>query len=82
MRKTHFQKRKRIGEILVTRNLITPAQLNDVLQIQKETSKPLGQILVEKEILTDEDRHIDDIEELQDQIEHMSLPIFLTTQVS
>jgi bacterioferritin len=34
-----------------------------------------------EEILNDEDRHIDDIEELQDQIEHMSLPIFLTTQV-
>jgi bacterioferritin len=32
-------------------------------------------------ILNDEDRHIDDIEELRDQIEHMSLPIFLTTQV-
>jgi len=34
-----------------------------------------------EEILNDEDRHIDDIEELQDQIEHMSLPLFLTTQV-
>jgi bacterioferritin len=32
-------------------------------------------------ILQDEDRHIDDIEELQDQIGHMTLPIFLTTQV-
>jgi bacterioferritin len=32
-------------------------------------------------ILTDEDRHIDDIEELQDQIGHMTLPIFLATQV-
>ncbi len=32
-------------------------------------------------ILEDEDRHIDDIEELQDQIGHMTLPIFLTTQV-
>jgi bacterioferritin len=32
-------------------------------------------------ILNDEDRHIDGIEELQDQISHMSLPIFLTTQV-
>ncbi len=31
-------------------------------------------------ILSDEDRHIDDIEELQDQIQHMTLPIFLTTQ--
>jgi bacterioferritin len=32
-------------------------------------------------ILNDEDRHIDGIEELQDQISHMTLPIFLTTQV-
>ena len=33
------------------------------------------------QILNDEDRHLDEIEELKDQIEHMSLPIFLTTQV-
>ncbi len=32
-------------------------------------------------ILNDEDHHIDGIEELQDQISHMTLPIFLTTQV-
>jgi bacterioferritin len=32
-------------------------------------------------ILNDEDRHIDEIEELQDQVSHMTLPIFLTTQV-
>ncbi|MCX6559080.1 MAG: bacterioferritin [Candidatus Aminicenantes bacterium] len=32
-------------------------------------------------ILKDEDAHIDGIEELQDQIGHMTLPIFLTTQV-
>jgi bacterioferritin len=32
-------------------------------------------------ILQDEDAHVDAIEELQDQIEHMTLPIFLTTQV-
>jgi len=32
-------------------------------------------------ILDDEDRHIDEIEELQDQIAHMTLPLFLTTQV-
>ncbi|SMD12018.1 bacterioferritin [Sporomusa malonica] len=34
-----------------------------------------------EEILTDEDRHIDSIEELQDQVSHMTLPIFLSTQV-
>ncbi len=32
-------------------------------------------------ILKDEDRHIDELEELQDQIEQMTLPQFLTTQV-
>ncbi len=34
-----------------------------------------------EKILTDEDRHIDEIEELQDQISHMALPLFLSTQV-
>ena len=32
-------------------------------------------------ILNDEDRHIDDIEELQDQLKHMGVPIFLSSQV-
>jgi bacterioferritin len=32
-------------------------------------------------ILRDEDAHIDDIEEIQDQIAQMGLPFFLTTQV-
>lgn len=34
-----------------------------------------------EKILQDEDQHIDDIEELQDQIKQMTLPNFLTTQV-
>ena len=32
-------------------------------------------------ILNDEDDHIDEIEEMQDQIKQMTLPIFLSTQV-
>ena len=32
-------------------------------------------------ILNDEDEHMDEIEELQDQIEQMGLPVFLSTQV-
>ncbi len=32
------------------------------------------------QILNDEDRHMDEIEELQDQIDQMTLPIFLSTQ--
>lgn len=33
------------------------------------------------EILNDEDAHMDQLEELQDQIDQMGLPIFLTTQI-
>lgn len=33
-----------------------------------------------EEILNDEDRHIDHIEERQDQVSQMTLPIFLSTQ--
>ncbi len=33
------------------------------------------------QILNDEDRHMDELEEMQGQIEQMSLPFFLTTQV-
>ena len=32
------------------------------------------------EILRDEDEHVDELEELQDQIEQMTLPTFLSTQ--
>ena len=34
-----------------------------------------------EDILQEEDHHIDEIEELQDQISHMTMPIFLSTQV-
>ncbi len=34
------------------------------------------------QILNDEDRHMDELEEMLDQIEHMTLPIFLTTQTA
>lgn len=33
------------------------------------------------QILNDEDQHMDELEELQDQIEQMTLPIFLSIQV-
>jgi bacterioferritin len=33
------------------------------------------------QILNDEDRHMDELEELLDQIEQMTLPMFLITQV-
>ena len=34
-----------------------------------------------KDILMDEDKHVDELEELQDQMDQMSLQIFLSTQL-
>ena len=53
---------------------------NDAIALAGEVGdNATRDILVQ--ILNDEDRHMDELEELLDQIEQMSLPIFLTTQV-
>jgi bacterioferritin len=49
--------------------------------VQAGEAKDFATREVLEHILTDEDRHIDEIEELQDQISHMTLPLFLTTQL-
>jgi bacterioferritin len=53
---------------------------NEAIQLAGEV-KDFATREVLEHILNDEDRHIDEIEALQDQISHMSLPVFLTTQV-
>lgn len=53
---------------------------NEAIKLAGEVSDFATREILEK-ILQDEDAHIDGIEELQDQIGHMTLPIFLTTQV-
>ncbi|HQM90299.1 MAG: bacterioferritin [Syntrophobacterales bacterium] len=53
---------------------------NDAIILAGEVKDFATREILEK-ILKDEDRHIDQIEELQDQIQQMSLQIFLTTQV-
>lgn len=53
---------------------------NDAIVIAGEVRDYATRDLLEQ-ILKDEDKHMDDIEELQDQIGQMTLPIFLTTQV-
>ncbi len=42
----------KLGEILVRQGRITPDELVELLRLQKEVSKPLGQILIDKKILT------------------------------
>jgi bacterioferritin len=53
---------------------------NDAIVLAGEVGDFATREILES-ILNDEDRHIDDIETIQSQIEQMSLPIFLTTQV-
>jgi len=53
---------------------------NDAIAQAGEVKDFATREILEK-ILQDEDRHIDEIEELQDQISHMTLPLFLTTQL-
>jgi bacterioferritin len=53
---------------------------NDAIKLAGDVSDFATREILEH-ILQDEDAHIDGIEELQDQIGHMTLPIFLATQV-
>jgi bacterioferritin len=53
---------------------------NEAILLAGELKDYATRQILEK-ILQDEDRHIDQIEELQDQIQQMTLQIFLTTQV-
>ena len=47
--------RKRLGEILVHKGLITIEQMTEALRAQKEVSKPLGQILIDKKFIEEDD---------------------------
>src|SRR4030066_2543237 len=46
---------KKIGELLVSANLITQEQLNKALNKKKESKKKLGEVLVELEFASEED---------------------------
>ncbi len=53
---------------------------NDAIALAGEVRDYATRELLEK-ILADEDKHLDQLEELHSQIEQMTLPIFLTTQM-
>ncbi len=59
---------------------IAIANYNDAIKLAGDKKDFATREILEK-ILHDEDQHIDVIEELQDQISHMTLPLFLSTQV-
>lgn len=47
-------KKEKIGKILLDRNIITKAQLDEALNLQKETGEKLGEILIKKGHVSDE----------------------------
>ena len=51
----YIRKRKRLGDMLIAKNCITHEQLEEYLQVQKQTSKPLGRVLVEEGVITEEE---------------------------
>ncbi|MBU0972125.1 MAG: hypothetical protein KKC20_15840 [Proteobacteria bacterium] len=46
-------KRKKLGEILVQKNIITPEQLHSALAKVKQTKKRLGEILIQMDLIQD-----------------------------
>jgi bacterioferritin len=54
---------------------------NDAIALAGEVRDFATRDVLQK-IVNDEDRHMDGIEELQDQINQMTLQVFLTTQVN
>jgi type IV pilus assembly protein PilB len=51
----YYIKRRKIGEILVSNGKLSPEQLVELLRAQKKHPKPLGQLLIEKNIITNEE---------------------------
>lgn len=47
--------KKYLGEILLSRNLITPGQLQEALKLQQQTKEVLGSILLRSGFITEKD---------------------------
>ena len=52
---TAIRPRKRLGEILLARNLVTEEQIAEAISLQAQTGKRMGNILIEKGWLTELD---------------------------
>ena len=73
-------KTKRLGDLLVETGYITEAQLQYVLQIQKNTGEKLGEILIQENMITE--RQMIEALEFQMGIPHMDLnKIFIDPKI-
>ncbi len=53
-KKSLFQEATRLGNILLKESLLSQSDLAVILKLQAETGKPLGQLLVEREVCSNE----------------------------
>ena len=80
-----------VGEIIVGKDV--PAQVENDLALELDTVRAYNEAIalaaevpdfatrdILAVILADEDGHVDALEELQDQMEQMTLPVFLSTK--
>ena len=50
-----IKKRRKLGEILVQKGKMEPEHLTRLLRLQKESGKPLGQVMIDEGVLTKEE---------------------------
>jgi bacterioferritin len=81
-------KKIHIGDVVPKQLANDLAAENDAIKAYNEAIVLAGEVRdhatrdILQSILNDEDRHLDEIEELRDQIDQMTLGVFLVTQVT
>jgi len=53
--KKEIATRRKIGELLIETGLLSPGKLKEALQVQKESDKRLGQILIDMKLISEEE---------------------------
>ena len=53
--KKEIATRRKLGELLIETGLLSPGKLKEALQIQKESGKRLGQILIDMRLISEEE---------------------------
>jgi type IV pilus assembly protein PilB len=53
--KKEIATRRKLGELLIETGLLSPGKLKEALQIQKESGKRVGQILIEMKLISEEE---------------------------
>ena len=53
--KKEIATRRKLGELLIETGLLSPGKLKEALEVQKESDKRLGQILIDMKLISEEE---------------------------